>query len=420
MKVLINGGGLAGNALTFWLSKLGHDVTVLEHFETLRATGLQIDLRGHGIEVLKHMDLEAAFRAKSVPEQGWQLVDSSGKRRAFFPANKSGNGHQGLTSEFEIMRGDLVSLMYEASRDRAKYVFGTSVESLEQDQNSVDVRFSDGRADKFDLVVGADGQWSRIRRLMLGSDTTDGFYPLEGSYIGYFTTPRPAEDGEEYMATWYTAPAKRGMMIRRHSPDEIQVYLACQTKSKQIKEIRRGNVVEEKAALIEIFQGAGWQADEILKSLKEADDFYLERLGLVKIPSWSNGRVALVGDAAYCPSANTGMGTTASIVGAYVLAGEIGKHCRRPKPGANVSEDNDVEDALRTALQSYETKFRPFMEQVQKGVLEDTGSMPSSSFGVAVFNLFAGLASFLRLNIAEWYLKENVKNWDLPEYEEML
>lgn len=124
LKVLISGGGIAGNALAFWLSKQGHDVTVIERFPKLRATGLQIDLRGHGIEVMRRMGLEEAFRAKSVKEQGLRIVNSSGRQMAFFPVNASGKGSQSFTTDFEIMRGDLCRLLYDATGDHVKYIYG--------------------------------------------------------------------------------------------------------------------------------------------------------------------------------------------------------------------------------------------------------------------------------------------------------
>lgn len=419
MKVLISGAGIAGNALAFWLSKLGHDITVVERFPSLRATGLQVDLRGHGIEVMRRMGLEKAFRFKSAPEQGMQIVDSSGRRRAYFPANKSGKGLQSFTTDFEIMRGDLCRLMYDATKSRTRYIFGTSIESFEQKDNSssVQVRFTDGTTGRFDLLVGADGQGSRTRKMMFGPDTADGFHPLDNLYTSYFTIPRPIQPAEEYIATTYMAPGGRGVMIRRHSPTEIQVYLGLRTDSERLKSARQtGNVQEQKKFLAETYQGSGWQTEEILNSLlKETDekDFYCERMGIVKLDSWSvGGRVTLVGDAAYCPSANTGMGTTCSIVGAYILAGEIGRHC----------EGCDTDDGLATALEAYERRFRPFMEQVQKGVLEEKGGMmPSSAFGIAILNYVMGVASFFRLDIiGRWFLKEDVKGWELPGYEEML
>jgi 2-polyprenyl-6-methoxyphenol hydroxylase-like FAD-dependent oxidoreductase len=131
LKILICGGGIAGNAIAFWLSRQGHDVTVLERSPVLRSFGLQIDLRGHGIEVMKRMGLEKQFRAKSVQEEGLEFVNSNGKVIAYFPANTSGDGPQSFVTEYEIMRGDLIRLLYDNTKDRARYVFGTTVESFE-------------------------------------------------------------------------------------------------------------------------------------------------------------------------------------------------------------------------------------------------------------------------------------------------
>ncbi|KAI3401797.1 hypothetical protein diail_8175 [Diaporthe ilicicola] len=417
LKVLISGAGIAGNALAFWLTRLGHDVTVVERFPALRDSGLQLDLRGHGIEVLRRMGLEQAFRAKSAPEEGMQVVDSTGKRRAYFPVAASS-----LTSEFEIMRGDLCRLFHDASKTAgrnggAKYMFGTSIESFEQNNGSVEVRYENGNTERYDLLVGADGQWSRTRRMMLGLGTgsdrtqhTDGILPVEGLYFAYFILHRQIQEGEQYIATSYIAPGKRAIMTRRHSPHEMQVVLACKTDSDRLKNARRGDAEEEKQAFADIFQGAGWQTEDILRSMRGADDFYCERLGLVKLKPWSRGRVTLVGDAAYCPTVLTGMGTTSAVVGAYILAGEIGRCC---------GQHGDT-DSLSTALGAYEKKLQPFMDGIQKGVVENSSrqwDMMGSAFSVAVIYWILSAASFFGLNPGMFGVREIVKGWELPDYE---
>ncbi|KAI1412224.1 FAD/NAD(P)-binding domain-containing protein [Hypoxylon sp. FL1857] len=370
---------------------------------------------------MKRMGLEQAFRERGAPEQGLQIVNGAGKRKSFFPPNKSGKGLQSFTTDWEIMRGDLCRLLYDHSKDRTKYVFGTSIESFENKDDGVDVKLMDGKTDRYDLLVGADGIGSRTRRMMLGSgkndkvDKADGFHPLHGVYIAYFTLSWPMKEGEEYLATVYTATGRRAIMVRRHKPDKVQIYLMCKNNSERLKNAPRGDVREEKEALAEIFRDAGWRTDEILKDMKDADDFYLEHMGLVKLDSWSRGHVTLLGDAAYCPSASTGMGTTSAIVGAYVLAGEIGRHCK---------EGVDTKEGLTAALKAYEEKLRPFVDQVQKGVSEDSGAwgslMPSTPFGISVMNFLMGVIALLRLNIfGQLFLKEGVK-WDLPEYKEIL
>ncbi|KAF2967521.1 hypothetical protein GQX73_g6039 [Xylaria multiplex] len=420
LRVLISGGGIAGNALAFWLSKIGHDITVVERFSSLRDTGLQLDLRGHGIEVMKRMGLQEAFAAQVAPEKGLQLVDRRGRRRAFFPSTAPGDNVQNFTSEFEIMRGDMCRILHDAAVKRgAKFIFGTSIEKFEDKGGSVAVRFADGRDDTFDLVVGADGLNSRTRKMMLGPGTEDGLRPLDGVVAGYFTMPQPMQEGEEYLATVYMAPGNRGLMIRRSNPETWQVYLGGKTDA--FKNIPRGDVKAEKAVMTQMLQGAGWETENVLKAMNTDNDFYLERMAVVKLDRWFRGRVVLVGDAAWCPTANTGMGTTSSVVGAYILAGEIERYCGRGT--AKQAGKSNAGENIAKALAAYDAKFRPFMDQVQKGVGEGSNwgySLMSSSLGVSVMYLFAAVASFFRVNIGAMVLKEQVKDWDLPNYGELL
>lgn len=415
LKVLICGGGIAGNALAFWLAKLDHNVTVIERYPDLRSTGLQVDLRGHGIEVMQRMGLEHKFRNKSIKEKGIQFVNDAGKRQAFFPANRTGKGLQDFSTDWEIMRGDLVRLMYDEIKDKAKYEFGRTVQSFEQKGNLVEVQFSDAKVDSFDLLVGADGQGSRVRQVLLESGTKGTIATL-GLWIAYFIIPWPGEE-EEYVATSYTSPGQRSIMTRGSKAHGMQVYLMCKDDPKRgtsldkLRQVPKGDIKLEKEALSDIFRGAKWRTDQILEALDHVDDFYLERPSVVKLDSWYNGRVALLGDAAYCPTANTGMGTSSSIIGAYILAGEIPRICNGGESKADVV----------SALREYDRRFRPFMEQVQSGVVEKDAEgaiYPSTAFGIAVMNFVLWVCALCRINvIGGFFLKEKVTDWSLPEYE---
>ncbi|PNP74969.1 hypothetical protein FNYG_11693 [Fusarium nygamai] len=412
LRIVICGAGIAGTALAFWLSQ-HHDVTIIERFPDLRSTGLQIDIRGHGIEVLKRMGLETAFRGVSVKEEGLEFVNSNGKVVAYFPANRSGEGLQSFTTDYEIMRGDLINLLYENVRDRVRFLFETTVDGFEQLSDSVEVRLSNGQKDRYDLLIGADGQWSRTRKQMLGPDTKDPINLL-GVYAGYFTIPRHIKDGETYNGTAYIAPGKRLLFTRRHKPDSVQVYLVGQTDSERVMAARKGGVEQEKAILSELFRSAGWRSEELVTEMQESTDFYCEHMGVVRQDHWTTGRVALVGDAAYCPTATTGMGTTSSLVGTYVLAGEIQDHINR----LGISKE-----AVPKALKSYDQRFRPFMDTVQNGIEKDKTywhKMPQGTFLLALLNAFLAIASFFRLDVlAKNIMKEDTGSWKLPDYDGM-
>ncbi|KAE8383733.1 hypothetical protein BDV26DRAFT_276997 [Aspergillus bertholletiae] len=420
LKVLICGAGITGNALAFWLSKLGYEITVLERFPKIRASGLQVDLRGPGIQVLRRMGLEKAFRASSVTEQGLQLVDQKGRNWGYFPANRSGKGLQSFTTDFEIMRGDLCQLLYDASKDQVKYRFGIWVTELTgREEDGVEVLLSDGSRERFDLVVGADGAGSHTRKMILGAGAKDPVRPL-GAYTGYFTIPKPVGVGEGYNATVFIAPGNKGIMTRRADPKRYQAYMFCKPNaSERLESASKGDIEDEKQGLAEAFRGIGWKADEIIKGLIDSDDFYCERMGVVTMDYWSRGRVVLVGDAAYCPTAMTGMGTTCGMTGAYVLAGEIGKHCGQGFDGGMPVSKNSV----TLALAGYEETLRPFITTIQRGLTDGEDYLdrfPSSPVGVQMVYILFWVASLLRLDfLAKWLLREDTKGWELPEYKQM-
>ncbi|KAJ5872343.1 uncharacterized protein N7529_004696 [Penicillium soppii] len=414
LKVLICGGGIAGPALAFWLSKLGHEVTVVERFPSLRVSGQQLDLRGPGIPVMKRMGLDDLFRAQGIKEAGIQFVDDNGKRKAFFPVNTSGEGLQSFTTEYEIMRGDLCRMLYNLGKDHVKYIFGVHVESFEQDADSISVKFSDGKAETFDLLVGADGQGSRTRRMMLEPNDPDPFHFMK-LYIAYFTIPR--EEGDEYMSTLYNAPGKRFVFTRRHAPDTIQAYLGYCTSSDKLDNVKKSDIAEQKKAWAELFADAAWKTPRIINDMQNdeaANDFYSQEVGQVRLDSWSRGRVVLLGDAAYCPSPATGMGTTSSLTGAYVLAGEIGKYCN------HLEASNSPKDPLFKALSEYDRKFRPFMTEVQTlGPGMPNIVAPETWWGISVMHFILWLAALLGIDaVAQWFLREQ-NSWKLPFYEEL-
>lgn len=418
LKVLITGAGIGGNALALWLSKLGHDVTVNERWSCLRANGLQVDLRGYGIQVMRHMGIEDKIRAKCVKEEGIKIVDSRNRQWAWFPANTSGKGAQSFSSEFEIMRSDLCQILYdEAVAQGAKFIFGTTVESFEETDDTVHVKFDNGSTDSFDLVCGADGLGSRLRKLMFagaddnGASTTFTELPER---TAYFTIPKPIEEGERYIAQAYITTNKRFAMIRRHSPKYIQAYLKCETNYDSVKNMKRGDAANEKAVFAEVFRNAGWKTDELIKGMHSADDWYCQYSGFVESKNWSKGHVTLVGDAAHGVPAD-GMGTSAALIGAYILAGEINRHC-------GTGQHNNGKEGIVTAIEAYERTFKPYIQVTQQGMSAEPSvfdRIPSNSFTVSCFLYLAWFVYLLRLDLILMRLFEDggVKGFQLPTYE---
>ncbi|KAJ5978481.1 Monooxygenase FAD-binding [Penicillium viridicatum] len=348
LKVLICGGGVAGPALAYWLARIGHQVVVVERFPVLRATGAQIDLRGQGIEAVKRMGLTDAVRRKLVDEAGVSLIDTKGNVKATILANKSGKGAQSLTSEYEIMRGDLLRILYEATKDKVEYIFGRTVDGFAENNRGIVAYFPDGSSDTFDLLVGADGQGSHIRRNILPPGAPDAYHQL-GVHVAHWFVPWVESDNN--MCKAYLSPGGRLIMTRSHNKTETQVYFMLRSDSEEVRGIPNGSVGQQKRFWAQRFREAGWQADRFIKGMDTTD----------------NCRIVLLGDAAHCPSPLSGMGTSISLVGAYVLAGEIAR-----------SEE------LSQAFQTYSRTMRPFIDKVQLNVGWIPWAIPNSQWAISL------------------------------------
>ncbi|MFJ9467597.1 FAD-dependent monooxygenase [Streptomyces caniferus] len=398
LRVLIAGGGVAGQALAFWLTRGGHRVTVVERFPALRAAGAQVDLRGQGIEAVRRMGLLDDVRGKLVDEKGVAFIDARGKAKATIMANTSGRGRQTLTSEYEIMRGDLVRILNEATKHDAEYVFGTSVDGFAQDEHKVVAHFSDGSSGEFDLLVGADGQGSRIRRAIL----PEGFDPYwrVGIHMAYWFVPRIDSDSD--IRDTYMVPGGRQIMRRSHHPTETQVYFVMREESEEASAIHREPVERQQEFWASRFRDAGWQTERFIEGMRTSPFFYSQEVAQVRTDTWSEGRVVLAGDAAHCASPYSGMGISGGLVGAYVLADEINRH----------------PDDLPTALANYDTVLRPFVDHIQAEVnprLLRLG-MPMTRRAIDAFQAVTALACFLHLPdlVARWSKEDRGGNWQLP------
>ncbi|KAJ6570027.1 oxidoreductase [Mycena sp. CBHHK59/15] len=413
LNILISGAGVAGPTLAFWLNHLGHKVTVVEFFPTLRTGGQQVDCRAQGIRVIRQMGLEQTIKDACVNEDGTAILYPSGKPAAVFMANKSGTGRQSFTTEFEIMCGDLCRVLYDATKDRTTYMFGVSVESFDQSSSSVTVHFSDSTSASYDLLVGADGHNSRTRRQLLGpADAADSVKSL-GLFAAYFTVPRTPQLEAHKLMKILQLPNHRAAFTRCDKcPDHMQTYLFTMPPTHAVRThlrnlIKSGDLAAQKAALAEHFADveAVWELPRILAGTETTPDFHMTEIGQVKTPIWSKGRVVLLGDAAH-GTAPDGWGTTSAFVGAYVLAGELSRSA------------NDIGEALSR----YDSTLRPFVREVHKiSPWALRLFMPGSRLGIWVLRTIARIVVGLgidRLMLAR--LPEERGGWVFPEYPALL
>ncbi|PQE31308.1 hypothetical protein CJF32_00001888 [Rutstroemia sp. NJR-2017a WRK4] len=398
--ILISGASVAGPALAYWLIRAGCRITVVERAPALRTTGQGIDIQKSARDVVKKMGIFERIRERSSKEEGTEIVAADNRPIARFAVDlESGNS---VTSDVEILRGELAKILYEVTCDDVRYVFGDMVESLEELEGGVRVGFANGMPEEtFDLVVAADGIGSKIRRMVFGRDAAN--VRSLNAYVSYFSVPLGDTDTMWSRAYW--VPGGRCTYLRPDNVGRTRAFLSVTAydgsdpRLARFEKVAKEGIPAQKELVREIFSDIGWEVPRVLDGL----------LVQLRMKSWSKGRVSLVGDSGFAPSPFTGMGTSLAFIGAYVLAGEISKQL----------------DNIPAALDEYEKVLRPYVEDVQSlpwGIPWIVN--PQSAWGVKVWKTFLRGLGFLEntgvlglLLKAAKYLPSRGKKFELPEYE---
>jgi 2-polyprenyl-6-methoxyphenol hydroxylase-like FAD-dependent oxidoreductase len=334
MRVLISGGGIAGPALALWLHRAGADVTIVERATGPRPGGQAVDIRGVARGVVEAMGIRVAVADHQVDERGFKMVDARGRVLAAMPADMFGG--EGIVAEIEISRGDLARILYDATAATVTWRFGDHLTALSQDPAGVDVTFAGGDTDRFDVVVGADGVRSAVRALAFGPHA-EFVRPL-GGYSAFFEVPDPGD-----LDHWFemlSLPGGRTAGIRPERGHTAKAHLGFRTDETFARLTR----AQQERLVTQRFAGVGWRVPALLAAMSRATDFYFDDISQVHVDRWARGRVVLVGDAGYCGSPLAGMGTSMSLVGAYVLAGELARS-----------------DRPETAFAAYQERMAPYV-----------------------------------------------------------
>lgn len=319
LHVLVSGGGIAGNAVALQLLRSGIRTTVVERAELPRPGGQAVDLRGPSREAAERMGLMEGIRKYQLDERGMSYIDGDGRVYARM-AMEDFDG-QGAVAEIEITRGDLNQVLLDAlataDNGHLDYRYGEWIEQIDQDDTGVEVTFASGRTERFDLVIGADGVHSATRRLVFGPE--EQFSTNLGGYGAFFTMPTPpqVEPG------WFGMRLVPGAMLGIRPDGDPATAKAIITVRTDADPALRRDPDAQRALIRRAIGDAGWHAPAVLAAMETTPDFYFDELARVDVPELAVGRVTLVGDAGYCGSPMTGMGTAMAVVGAYVLAAEI-------------------------------------------------------------------------------------------------
>jgi 2-polyprenyl-6-methoxyphenol hydroxylase-like FAD-dependent oxidoreductase len=338
--ILISGGGIAGPSLAFWLTRHGHDVTIIEQARELRTGGQAVDFRGPALTVLEKMDLLDKVNAGATSMGSLALVDGRGREIGRLPAEV-------ISGEVEIHWGTFTRILYEAIRDDVNYRFGVRITALDDDGRRVNVTFSDGSTGSYDLVIGADGLHSGTRRLAFGPE--EQYVTQLGQCFVFFDVENRLRLDHCGMANIDSGRTTALQGIDPDEPARASFYLTDPHLEFDYRDTE-GN----KRLFAQRYAGLGWEVPHLLAGLAEAPELYFDSIAQVHLDSYARGRVCLTGDAAWCASPRSGMGTTLAMVGAYVLAHEL------RTAGADYA----------TAFDRYQQLMEPYVARCQKSAID--------------------------------------------------
>ncbi|MFF3959087.1 FAD-dependent monooxygenase [Streptomyces sp. NPDC001890] len=314
-KALISGASIAGPALAFWLNRYGFAVTVVEKADGLRGGGYPVDIRGTALEVVRRMGILPRLKDAHIDLRRLTFLGGDGSEVASLDPHTVTGGVAGR--DIEVRRGDLTDALHTAVRDDVEFLFNDSIDTLDQSGHGVDVTFRGGSRRTFDMVFGADGLHSRTREFLFGPEAQ--FHRYLGYCFAGFTMRNTFGLSRELMM-WNTL-GRAAALYAVEDNDEVHAFLNFAHPKPPVDAFR--NPEAQRDLVATVFADAEWEVPGMLAAMRDADDLFFDEVSQIRMPRWSSGRVALVGDAAYAPSFLTGQGSSLALVGAYMLADSL-------------------------------------------------------------------------------------------------
>jgi 2-polyprenyl-6-methoxyphenol hydroxylase-like FAD-dependent oxidoreductase len=352
LNVLISGAGIAGATLAALLGRAGHRVTAVERDQGVQSSGNPVDVRGSAYQVAERLGVISRLQDAATRVRELIFVDDAGRRVASMRTRRRDD------REVEVPRADLSAILVEAGRGDAEFLFDEMITQMHPNDNGVDVIFARAAPRHFDVVVGADGIHSGVRRLAFGPDE-DFVQPL-GMYVATAHLGIPLERDD--VVIMHNEP---GTAVALH-PGTGSPGVAFMFRSRSRIDHRDSGAARQ--LLKQTYRNVGWRAQELLSRYLAAEDVYFDSVSRIRVSSWSRGRVTLLGDAASCVSL-FGDGSSSAIEGAATLAASL----------------NASQHEIPAALARYESAHRAATRPRQRNVwIASHLLIPSSQLGITL------------------------------------
>lgn len=316
-KIAINGLGIAGPTLAWWLKEYGFEPVIFEKAPEFRTGGYLVDFWGNACEVLKKMNLFEQLQDKSYLIKNIHCFDDKGNRSSKVNISELIKGN--YNDFLSLKRGDISQAIYNACQEKNITIkFGVSIDKLHDKKDHVTVELTDGSCEDFDLVIGADGLHSHIRSLAFNKNE------YQENDLNKYIAAFSIKGYEHYEKFTYGISVGDKQQVARVSIDENET-LAMFIMNASLVDNFPVSLEDKKLLLSSLFKEFKWESPEILSHLEKVDNIYFDKVSQIRMSGWHKNRVALVGDAASCPSILMGLGSIFAIIEAYVLAGELYK-----------------------------------------------------------------------------------------------
>lgn len=340
-KVLISGASIAGLSTAYWMNKLGYSVTVIEIANAPRTAGAAIDVRGITVDIVKRMGIYDQLQSESLHVEMIEFKSGDNVTEgSIIPENEN---QEPAGGDIEIERDKFMDILFNSLKHEVEFIFNNSITALNETEDAIEATFKDGQQRSFHLLFGCDGIHSGVRKIWFGHETNYSHF-LNAYFSISIVNKLLIKQKTMHM---YNVPDKAITLNAYNNKTDI---IFCFFSEKEIPYNYRDTAQQLKIILGQ-FAGQSWRTTELLDEIQHSENFYFDKFCQIKMPSWTKGRVSLVGDAGYCASPAAGMGASLSIIGASALADALQKH------GGN----------FNLAFKDYNKNLSPFIKEVQAG-----------------------------------------------------